>query len=100
MIKMLIIIGIFLLIISTGLIIKDWDKDDDVRLLSEDDFKEIQQPSGVTRGTVPTKEEFESISKAPRGSRDDDIKYYGPVPEGYDQEYFYSTGKMRLLNNG
>ena len=23
-------------------------------------------------------------------------KYYGPVPLGYDQEYFWETGKMKL----
>ena len=69
MIKMIIIVGIFFLILSIGLIVKDWDKDDDVKILSEDDFKEIQQPNGVTRGTVPTREEFQAVPRAPRGSR-------------------------------
>jgi len=27
-------------------------------------------------------------------------KYYGPVPEGYDQEHFWRTGEMRLIKNG
>lgn len=38
--KLLIITGIFLLIFSSGVILKDWGNNDDVKLLSEDDFKE------------------------------------------------------------
>jgi len=27
--------------------------------------------------------------------------YYGPVPEGYDQEYFWETGKMiKVIKDG
>lgn len=40
MIKALIIAGMFLLLLSAGLVIKDWDYTEDVKLLSDDDVEE------------------------------------------------------------
>jgi len=32
---------------------------------------------------------------------DDTLRYQGPVPEGYNQEYFWETGKMiKVIKDG
>ncbi len=77
MIKMLIIVGIFLLLLSSGIIIKDWDNDDDVKILSEDDFKEDYREGFIIEEQL----------------------YQGPVPLNYDLKHFRKTGETIKEDN-
>ncbi len=72
--KTAITIGIVMLMLASGFIIFNYDRDDHgMKILNDDDYKEIGEVE-VYGGNI-------------------DMEYQGPVPEGYDLEHFRKTGE-------
>ena len=76
----IIIVGILLLMLASGFTLVSIDRaDDGVKIMSDDDYKEIDGDNLME-------------------------EYQGPVPQGYNLEHFRATGETVLegdiINNG